>query len=159
MKKLVVITLVTIGLFSGCSKVQRIPFPVEEYEKLPKIESGTAIVKGQAFLRTMIGEVRYAAGSEVMLNPITSYSRQWYTESYLPSRLIADADPRLWDYVVHTQADAEGRFEFRNVPAGEYYAVTKLIWYVPGSYAPQGGVIAKPIKVKEGQELNVILTR
>ncbi len=107
----------------------------------------------------MIGEVRYAAGSEVFLNPVTSYSKQWYHESYLRNAPMAEADLRLSDYVVSTQADAEGKFEFKNVPAGEYYLTTTLVWYVPGSYVPQGGAISKPITLEEGQELKVILTR
>lgn len=52
--------------------VERIAFPQEEYSSLP--EAGTAVVHGQAFLKTRGGDVKTAAGEEVILNPVTSYS-------------------------------------------------------------------------------------
>ena len=142
--------------------VQRIPFPIEEYQKLPKMGTGTATVRGQAFLKTRGGDVKYAAGNEIHLLPITSYSNQWYREAILPNRPMAKYDPRYKQYITTIMGDGEGRFEFKNVPAGNYYLSTIVAWeYIAGrgySY-PTGGNIVKKISVENGQELRIILTR
>jgi hypothetical protein len=148
----------------GCEspqRVQRIEFPVAEYESLPK--EGTGIVRGQAFLRTRGGDVKVAAGSTVMLNPVTSYSLQWYREGYIGKRPMEPVDPRIDAYVKHTVADAEGRFEFVKVPAGEYFATTSVVWEAPTGYhgglIPQGGWVSQRLSVKNDEETKVILTR
>jgi len=181
MKKLIVTMVVLVGLVSGCGSlmtptVYRIPFPVEEYEALrPRFGTGTAIVRGQAFMRTMIGEVRYAAGSPVVITPVTSYSRQevdlvgnFDFHDYVfegpcyPNFVPAEPDSRIKEFMAGTTADGEGRFEFKHVPYGDYYLLTEVKWYVPsGQYhrSIQGGRITKQISVKDGQEYNIILTR
>lgn len=145
------------GVFSD---IPRPPFPVEEYAQLSREGTGTVI--GQAFLRTMGGEVRYGAGSEVMLNPVTSYSTFWYEQDYsLGGRRLAPPDPRLEDYILTTQADGDGRFAFRNVPPGDYYAVSRVDWHVARSYGltQEGGWIARRITVKDDETTEVMLTR
>jgi len=175
MKKLIVTMVVLAGLcVAGCAvnqPIQRVPYPVEEYARLPKIGTGSATVRGQGFLKTMIGEVRYAAGNQVFLTPVTSYSTQWYDvtgnwqldyfHQYWPKFEPENSDPRIQDYKAVTTADGEGRFEFKNVPAGEYYLGTDVVWYVPQQYGSmaQGGLITKRITVEEGKEYNIILTR
>ena len=77
-------------LITGCiteysKTIQRIEFPIAEYEMLNR--KGTGIVTGQAFLRTRSGDVKTTAGDEILLNPVTSYSNQWYkvmtTDKYI----------------------------------------------------------------------------
>ena len=152
-------------LMSGCATmrpvVQRIQFPVEEYELLQ--QEGTAIVCGQAFMKTRGGDVKLAAGNEVLLNPVTSYSEQWFEETYLQNKDLSLPDLRYRKHILSTIADAEGSFEFKNVPPGEYYLTTRVIWEAPvgyhGSLVPQGGLLAERITVKNGDELRFILTR
>jgi hypothetical protein len=172
MKRLIcciVVALYACGCETAVPPVARIPFPEEEYAALPK--TGTGIVKGQAFLRTRGGDVKTAAGSEMRLNPVTSYSQQWYSvnyEAYLLRQgtagpVLGPPDPRLAKYILLTTGDGEGRFEFKNVPPGDYYLVTEVWWEAPagsGAYlVRQGGPIVKRITVKNGEEQNVILTR
>lgn len=155
-------------VLTGCAAttrpiIQRIPFPVEEYAILPI--KGTAIVKGQAFLKTRGGDVKTAAGNEVLLNPVTSYSNQWYEQHYLRGNNLdpGEADKRLRNYIQKTTADAEGRFIFKDVPKGNYYLTTTVIWEAPtgygGSLMPQGGLVVKEISINDGEELNIILTQ
>jgi len=162
-------------LTQGCESaqpVQRIPFPVDEYAKLPKKCTGSAIVYGQVFLKTMIGEVRYGAGQEVSLLPVTTYSTQafelrgnWSVDNLhpFPKTQPESPDQRIWEYTDKVQADGEGRFEFTKVPAGEYYVWSAVIWYIPaGQYGYpkiQGGNITKKITVKDEEKVRVILTR
>src|SRR5262245_40298090 len=110
-RSLLSLTLMTI--FSCATPpVERIPFPREEYAALEK--SGSAVVSGQAFLKTRGGDVKTAAGEEVYLNPVTSYSEQWYEVAYTGGRALTEADPSYSDYVQTTIADGDGRFSFSN---------------------------------------------
>lgn len=162
MKKLILLLLPLF--FSACVTVsdvgKRPPFPIDEYQSL--LKQGTGTVTGQAFFKTRGGDAKKAIGSEVILNPITSYSVFWYENSYLKNAAIEDSDPMLDKFLIKTTADADGKFTFKNVPSGQYFISTKITWehqesqYVVNTY---GGVIAQRITVKDGEVLEVILTR
>ncbi|WP_428309263.1 hypothetical protein [Hydrocarboniphaga sp.] len=154
------------SLLSACAPVppaplKRIAFPEAEYLALPRI--GTGVISGQGFLRTRGGDVKTAAGSDVLLNPVTSYSLQWYEDAYQRNVLLEAYDPRLEPYLRKTIADADGRFTFDGVPAGEYFVVTRIIWEAPNAYtsglAQQGGFVAKRVAVHDDQRVEVIVTR
>ena len=161
-------TLSLAALLVGCAvpfqnpqaPARRMPFPEAEYLALPK--TGTATVRGQAFLTTKGGDVKVAAGKRVLLNPVTSYSLEWYERSYVPRRRIEEADPKLEAYIRTQIADGNGRFVFKNVPTGEYFIITTITWEVPTGYQGgvqvEGGMVAKRIKVNAGEEVEAIVT-
>jgi hypothetical protein len=140
--------------------VQRPPFPEAEYAMLEK--EGTATVTGQAFLKTRGGDVKTGAGNFVYLNPATTYSKFLYDRRN-QSVSFSPPDTRLLVYVRKTVADASGRFNFKNVPAGEYYVTGEVIWEAPvgyqGSLVRQGGVIWKLVSVQEGEAVEVMVTQ
>ncbi len=111
---------VTSGVISQ-GRVQRIPFPVEEYNRLPL--KGSATVTGDIYLIDASGRKIYGRQTRLYLNPVTSYSRQWYTESYLGGKKMTKADPRLFNYLRFTTSDAKGHFAFYGVPPGRYYLI------------------------------------
>jgi len=167
--KFALLSLVTL-LFVSCNStapivIKRVPFNPDEYEKFKK--EGTAIVSGQGFMKTAGGDVKYAAGNKVALSPVTSYSDQWYNEFYLkvnhkrPNMTFDKTDPRYLEAILNTTADGEGRFTFKNVPAGDYYLGTEVFWQAPSEYGliTQGGGITKKVTIKEGESHNFILTR
>ena len=178
MKKQMLMIMLAVGmlLVGGCFEAYqhppRIAFNVDEYEALPPINSGSATIEGQAFLKTMVGEVKYAAGNSVFVTPKTSYSDQVYYDYFLPLYNLHNpyawqqnqppkADIRYKAYFIDVIADGEGRFEFKNVPAGYYYITTSVFWWVPtGRYTSslQGSILMKEINVEVGQKLKVILT-
>ncbi len=153
--------LAVVSALSGCAQpmVQRISFPASEYAALAT--TGTGVVSGQAFLRTLGGDVKYGAGSSVYLLPATSYTDQWFNENYLGGRALSEPDPRASQGKLETQADGSGNFVFRDVPRGSYYLSTIVTWQAPTQFglATQGGVVAKKIEVSDGKETRVILTR
>ena len=161
-------TLSLAALLVGCAipvqnspaPARRMAFPEAEYLVLPK--TGTATVRGQAFLTTKGGDVKVAAGKRVLLNPVTSYSLEWYERSYVPRRRIEEADPKLEAYIRTQIADGNGRFAFKNVPTGEYFITTTITWEVPTGYQGgvqvEGGMVAKRIKVNAGEEVEAIVT-
>ena len=141
--------------------VARMQFPEAEYLALAK--AGNSTVKGQAFLKTRGGDVKTAAGNEVNLNPVTTYSIEWYEKSYLLAHRIVPADPRMRTYVTKQVADGSGRFTFKNVAPGEYFVTSTVTWEAPtgyqGALIVQGGVVSKRITVKDGDDIEVIVTR
>lgn len=111
---------------SGPEVIQRIPFNSAEFASLPT--RGSATVKGQAYIKTSAGELYYPRGEQARLNPVTSYSKQWYEVNYLANKNIADADPRYLEYVYKAGFDHEGNFQFNNIPAGSYYLSAPIFW-------------------------------
>ena len=102
-------------------KMERISFPVSEYSHLAHTGKGT--VKGKIYLKDAYGRAIPGKLTRLYLNPITSYSKQWYNESYLGGYKMEKADKRLFNYLRFTASDSEGKFAFYGVPRGEYYLI------------------------------------
>ena len=102
-------------------KVARIPSPVKEYARLPR--SGKGTIKGSIYLSDGYDLKIPGKDTRLYLNPKTSYSDQWYEESYIGGRKMAKADDRLFNYLRFTSSDANGNFAFYGVPSGTYYLI------------------------------------
>ncbi len=103
------------------SIVQRIAFPESEYRSLAT--SGSATVKGDIYITTASGTKVYGKNTRLYLNPVTSYSTQWYNMSYIGGAKMSKVDNRLFNYLKFTTSDSSGKFEFLNVPSGSYYLI------------------------------------
>ncbi len=103
-------------------KMDRMEFPVDEYYRLARTGSGT--IKGKIYLRTAYnGTMVMGGGTRLYLNPMTSYSDEWYKESYLGGKKMTKADSRLFNYLRFTAANNDGSFAFYGVPSGKYYLI------------------------------------
>ncbi|MDQ1326312.1 MAG: hypothetical protein QG564_1437 [Campylobacterota bacterium] len=139
-------------------KVQRIPFPVSEYARLLKTGKGT--VKGTIYLADGYNRRVLGSSTRLYLNPLTSYSRQWYKESYLGGYPMDESDSRLFNYLRFTASDAQGNFAFYGVPSGRYYLVgTVQCGHECGYDAPKNIRIATEITVMGNQIVQKDLTR
>jgi len=155
------LALLIASLLSACAvkqPLQRPHFPEHEYSALEK--QGTSTVTGQAFLKTRGGDVKTAAGSPVLLNPVTSYSKFAYENRFAPGGLTP-IDPRLNDYLRKTTADASGRFSFKNIPAGYYFVTTSVTWEAPtgAGLVRQGGILWKQVEVGNDEVEEIIITQ
>ena len=103
------------------NRMDRVPFPDDEYNVLLKQGKGT--VKGTIFIEDYYGKKVLGKNTRLYLNPLTSYSQQWYNESYLGGMKMQKADPKLFNYLRFTASDTKGRFSFYGVPSGEYYLI------------------------------------
>ncbi len=101
--------------------IPRTSFPEDEYRRLSK--SGNATIKGSIYVSDAYGKKTYGKQTRLYLNPVTSYSRQWYSESYIGGYKMAKADKRLYNYLKFTASNAQGKFAFYGVPSGTYYAI------------------------------------
>jgi hypothetical protein len=156
--------LLTVFFLFGCTKpAYHIQATFAEDEFAPYAKKGTATVVGQAFLKTKGGEVKYAAGNKVVLLPVTSYTTEAVTAGTVEQYAkFENLDPRLKKYMKESMADGEGRFEFKDIPPGNYYVFTHIIWQVAGPYGSlqtTGGNISTTITVSDGEKVKVVLTR
>lgn len=165
MKKVLAV-LICASALSGCvapgmvsqKKADLPPFPQAEYSSV--VVDGSESLSGQAFLTTVGGDVKVAAGQNVMLMPKTSYTDAIYN---FQSVGIAynTPDSRYAKYTKMVQADAQGKFTFNDIAPGKYYVETMIMWYRPSQFGlmPEGGLIMKPTEVVKGKSNSVMVTR
>jgi len=161
-----VLSVILVGLTLsavGCGPTvhqRQASFVESEYVRFT--EEGTGVLVGQAFLKTRAGDVKYAAGNEVVLNPVTSYSTEWFNVGVKGNQALSDPDPRVGTYTRTVVADGEGRFEFRNLPPGDYYVATAIFWEVPsgayGSLTTTGDWIGSRVTVRDGETTRIIVS-
>ena len=102
--------------------MERIDFPVGEYSRIRK--TGSSTVSGTVYLENSYTSDKFMGQKvKLYLNPVTSYSEQWYQESYLGGYKMSKSDPRLYNYLKFTMSNADGKFNFFGVAAGQYYLV------------------------------------
>jgi hypothetical protein len=139
-------------------KMERIAFPTSEYYSLPR--SGRGTIKGTIYITDSYGSRVLGAGTRLYLNPITSYSKQWYIESYLGGYRMQKADARLFNYLKFTAANSNGEFAFYGVPNGSYYLIGTVKCGEQCGYASEKSIrIATRVSVQGNQIVNKDLTR
>jgi len=100
--------------------IERMDFPADEYRYIKK--RGRSTVSGTIYLENSHTSFKVKGKkTKLWLNPVTSYSRQWYEESYLGGYKLSKTDKRLYNYLKFTYSDNAGNFNFFGVPAGDYY--------------------------------------
>ncbi|WP_294953704.1 carboxypeptidase regulatory-like domain-containing protein [Sulfurovum sp.] len=140
------------------SVVKRIPFPVGEYTRLARIGKGT--VKGTIYITDYSGNKIPGKETRLYLNPATSYSNQWYKESYIGGKKMEKADSRLFNYLRFTASDKSGNFAFYGVPTGSYYLIGTVKCGTECGYdTPKNIRIAKKISIRGNQILEADLAR
>jgi len=157
------------GLLGGCSfgAVEH-RVPLNEADFAPYLQDGTATIVGETSVRMQAGDVSTGAESFVYLVPVTPYSTEWFEHAIVRGQQIRGHDPRSLRVTRVTVVGADGRFEFRNLPSGDYYlncAVTRAIQ--PFRLGPMR--LASPsterveayarVTLKEGEEARVTVTR
>ncbi len=84
------------------------------------------------------GGMAYRCAGSVGLNPVTPYTRHRFNTLYgsieraavpasvVRARTLEPAHPDYPQYVRSTSCDAEGRFAFRGLPAGEWFVIAPV---------------------------------
>ncbi|HJU05845.1 MAG TPA: carboxypeptidase-like regulatory domain-containing protein [Nitrospiraceae bacterium] len=156
--------LPAMGLMACAPVVQTrlATFNQAEYE--PYGGEGTATISGEAFLRTRAGDIKKGAGNTVYLNPVTTYSTEWFERAVLGGEQLAAADEQAQAYERSAVTDSKGRFTFERLPPGEYYVACPITWKVPGYFGYAQGTIEKTggwvyakVKIGAGRHKEIIL--
>lgn len=156
------VPILALSLLAGCAQAPKPmefgAFPVAEYQALPK--TGTGTITGQIFMKTRGGDVKFGAGTEVVLIPATSYTATLY-QAYQQDRPVGEPDPRVKEYSRRVITDGTGGFRFEGIPGGAYYVGGSVFWEAPTQFglSKQGAHLLSPVTVEEGKEARVIVTR
>ncbi|MBU1668318.1 hypothetical protein KKC13_07840 [bacterium] len=102
--------------------IERISFPIDEYKYIKK--TGGSTVSGSIYVENSHNAEKIMGKKvKLYLNPVTSYSRQWYQESYLGGYKMSKSDNRLYNYLKYTVSNSNGKFNFFGLASGNYYLV------------------------------------
>jgi len=119
---------------------------------------GTAVFRGEAFLKTVGGEVKTCAGNPVYLIADNAYSRE--AAALVAAKMKPVRDPRYLSYRRQTMCDSQGRFEFKDLPAGPWSVIAEVVWQTPVGtvLAQQGGVLRRRLELRDGEEKRLIMS-
>jgi hypothetical protein len=118
---------------------------------------GTGEISGEAFVRTVDGDVKTAAGLPVRAIPVTEYTTELYNNVYLQNRELANPPESKIPAVVVT-ANSRGEFTIKGLAPGKYYVVSHISWqYMANSYT--GAYALAEAVVENGKTTKVIVTR
>jgi hypothetical protein len=122
---------------------------------------GTGVVTGQAFLKTMGGDVKYGAGNVVQIWPATAFFEERFDKKHIQGKRIPDLDTeteaKLAPFRRTVIADGFGNFEFRDLPVGKYLIACQITWLAGQSMT--GGFAVAKATVADGQTVKVVVTR
>lgn len=133
--------------------------------------TGNAIIEGQGVIRTRGGEARTCAGERAFLIPVSEYGRRRYEARYgrvdrgylgvhdaadNPIRFFSD-DPTYHQDIRSTVCDASGTFIFKDLPAGEWWVQTEVVWRTPRGII-QGGTMFEKVTTRQGNLSRVVMT-
>jgi hypothetical protein len=152
--------LLLCGLLGvGCAGPQPRLATFNESEFARYRGAGTSVISGQAFMKTRSGDVKYGAGNQVFLTPVTSYTNEGWERSIIKGEKLVPPDPRLQEFRRQTTADGEGRFTFESLPSGDYFVTCGIVWEVPIPYSTMqtGGIVGAQVHVDPGKQAKIVL--
>lgn len=132
------------------------------------MKPGRNSVGGDAFMRTRGGQVITCAGGPVRLLPVAEYTRTFVLDTFGSAEggavRLEKADKRwgwvdanAFRYFPETRCNSRGEFTFPGLPDGSYYVIARVTWEALGG-EPQGGEIARLVRLIGGQAVTVSLT-
>ncbi len=148
----------TITESQETQQLARIPFPASEYNRLARTGKGT--ISGTIYVNDTYGKKIVGSGTRLYLNPVTSYSNQWYRDSYIGGAKMQKADSRLFNYLRFTASDTNGKYAFYGVPSGSYYLIGTVKCGTECGYnTPKSIRIATKVRISGNQILDQDLSR
>ena len=155
------IALTLLALCGCAAPPARQMTPFVEADFAPWLGEGPATLRGQAFLKTVGGDVKTCAGEAVALLPANAYDRE-VVENIQSGRGVAPGVVQQTSgYVRITTCDAQGNFSFTDLPTRDWFVVTRVAWGVPtGSILvpmdTQGGDVVRFVSLRAGDNQVII---
>lgn len=159
------IALVVASALVGCAQkpyVIQNTYDPSEYQW--SNAKGTASILGQAFMRTVGGDVKTCAGAPVFLVPDTRYVEE-IVRAGAEGKTLPPHE-QLSSFAKQTLCTLDGSFEFRDLAAGRWFVYTAVSWKAPAInlfgdpyLQEQGGIIFTAVNLTDGQSLKVPITR
>lgn len=160
------------GIISISCLAENVPIQLQSQFNADEVkwvkEVGNSSVAGKTFLTLKDGTRKGCAGFNVELLPVADYSNERILKTYgnnlqgqilledNPPKFTPDA-PEYHELLLKTTCNAKGEFEFKNVPAGEYYVMTFIVWDITNEAGATktGGAVMKRIKVKTKSTIKI----
>jgi hypothetical protein len=120
-------------------------------EYAPYARRGTGKIAGQVLFQIESDQVKPGSGKVVILAPVTSYSTEWWVEEVVGGRTLEPVEPRAAPFHRMVTADRQGRFQFENLPAGDYYLAS---W---SGHSSADQRVGERIRLGEGEQRQVVL--
>lgn len=91
----------------------------EEYA--PYEKGGSAVIEGDLCFTLEDGVKKCFDRAQVFINPVTSYSDEWYHRGWAGREALKVPDERAVKMNKMTLSDKDGKFKFEGLAAGSYY--------------------------------------
>jgi hypothetical protein len=129
---------------------------------------GTADITGSALIRQQGGGVVTCAGNQVNLIPKSLYAiermnflygntvKGYLNANQIQWKEIATTDDAYLKLSKQVLCDAQGYFKFKDVPKGDYFLTTAIVWQV-NTYFKEGGYLMATVSVDDA-DVDVVLT-
>ncbi|WP_038369114.1 carboxypeptidase-like regulatory domain-containing protein [Brackiella oedipodis] len=131
-------------------EVPRVAFDASQI----KAGSEKTMLVGLAYILEGTTHVRHASNIDVVLNPVTESSTQWFNEVCHKGRVLeGEGEAAYRQHIYTTKTNEYGQYVFLDVPVGEYYLTSRMYWFdtKPMSGPVQyGGLVAKKLKLESG---------
>ncbi len=112
-------------------------------------QSGNNTIAGQAFLRQRGGGTVTCAGFEVFLMPNTPFFQEIINIIRQGNKPAIYGSP-FTGYGHKTICDAQGNFEFNNIPSLPWVVMTEVKWMVKSQ---QGGILLKHVNLTKNEKI------
>ena len=113
--------IVTVLLLNaGCTGYNH-QVSLNETERSATPQEGTASVDGSVSVKMEKGDVANGAEDFIYLIPVTPYSTEWFEHVIVRGHTLRGQDPRGFRAVRRTVVGNDGRFQFTNIAAGDYF--------------------------------------
>lgn len=101
-------------------------------EYAPYAQKGDAQIEGNICASFAKG-VPCPQNVSVFVNPVTTYSTEWWNKHWTGRTALDKGDPRAMKYNVRVNAEKDGDFEFDDLAAGSYYVGADMcVTFTPG---------------------------
>ncbi|MCW8915532.1 MAG: hypothetical protein OQK24_06725 [Magnetovibrio sp.] len=122
------------------------------------MEKGSGVIAGKAQMKAQGGFIQTAEGEEVILVARTPYTDEIVKATRMDGFFDKYDNVRKHpDYNHYRRVQTAvngGQFRFENLPAGEWYIATRVIWYTRDQYGKvslHGGLVWGLIDLKDGE--------
>lgn len=103
-----------------CPPIQPRKAAFIESEYAPYALKGDGEISGN-FCDALPKGAKCPAKVSVFVNPVTTYSTEWWTRHWTGRTALSQGDPRALKYNTRVNTEPDGDFEFDNLAAGSYY--------------------------------------
>ena len=144
----------------------RVPLNEADYDAF--LGEGTAVISGEISVENRDGKIIHGDTAFIYLVPATPYTQEWFEHYVVQDHKIGGTDPRSFQATRTTVVGTAGRFQFPNIPAGNYYLLCpitperqtfRFLWVTEAKPAGETINAHASVTVKTGEQVKVPVTQ